>query len=433
MTQTIPPRLEGQIQAPNRLELFWDSHKRKLYALGILAIVAVAASYVWQYMRQQKVDLRWSAFAESANFDEAYTQEGTTASTFRNPQYDQMMANWQRGWIQGPLGYSMRTSEEVLTQLGEHFAAAKAADLDRAQAELTGTAAEPLLLWLRAVKAREEQRWDDALARLDELERSFPKHFLCISTQYPVQFRPAVEPPKPKDGEKPPPRPRKPELEPAVQGKSAVAWMRDQIAAERQFRAEHGSFYQAPEPDADSPTVRVETTEGTFKIRFYKSKAPKAVESFLRLVGEKWYDGMNVHEIKRSGTTNDLFGQNERPSEFSFGLPASKDPDRSKWITTEKSANILEFEETGISHFPYMVAFAPEEEGKSSSGERIWINATDAAQAHDGQRVVFGRVVEGQEVVDRITQSLFATTVEDERGEGKPQTDITIKSVTIEQ
>lgn len=435
MTETLPPRTEGQIGAPNPIEMFWDKNRRAILALLVVLCLALAGSYAWQYMQQAERDDRWSTFATAANFDEAYSVDGSTANTLRNPELDRMLVQFSPGWMPGPIGYAVRTNQELLTKLEDHLDNASTADLQRGREQLKGTVAEPLLIWIQANRAAVEHRYDEALAHLTELEQGFPSHFLTRPSPYPVQFRPPVEKEK-KPGEAKPPEQKnpgkqpKPELVAPVTGKSPVALLREQIETEKSFRTENPRLFEAPEPDAQ-PTAVVTTSEGVFKIRFYSQAAPAAVESFLKLAREGWFDKMRVHEVKRKGTSSDPFAAGDRPSEFAFGLPASREDDRGKWVTTDKSTAILDFPDTSLSHFPYMVSFAPEADGKSS-GERVWINSTDASRQYDGDRIVFGRVVEGQDVVDRITQTLFATTAEDERGEGKPRDNIEITSIVIE-
>ncbi len=73
---------------------------------------------------------------------------------------------------------------------------------------------------------------------------------------------------------------------------------------------------------------------------------------------------------------------------------------------------------------------AAEAEGKSS-GERYWINVTDAASLYDGERVIVGRVVEGIDVLERIVSSPFATDEEVRLGRGRPRENIRIEKIEL--
>jgi cyclophilin family peptidyl-prolyl cis-trans isomerase len=209
--------------------------------------------------------------------------------------------------------------------------------------------------------------------------------------------------------------------------------MRGRIADERKWREQNVALFKAPEPDADSPTVRFETSQGVFKIRFFKSKAPKHVESFLGKVKANFYDGQKSDRILRQGEqqARDFQPQDTRPSEFHLGLEVTKmEENREKW-QAEPSTTKLDWEENDLSHFPFMVAAAPESEGKSS-GERIWVNATDAAKSWDKQRVIFGVVTEGRDVIERICAADLSSVDENRSGNGRPRDNITIVKAVVE-
>ena len=169
------------------------------------------------------------------------------------------------------------------------------------------------------------------------------------------------------------------------------------------------------------------------RIRFYKDAAPKHVENFLALVRDSekaFYKDQRIDEVHRAGTNSMT---SEAPRQLHFGLAASKKDDRTKWDEAKGKASdvVLEFEDNDLSHFPGMVSAEaePGADGKSS-GERIWITANDAVQ-FDGQRVIFGRVVEGLEVLDEICGRAFVEEEMETSGRGKLQTNVTIDSITI--
>ncbi len=151
----------------------------------------------------------------------------------------------------------------------------------------------------------------------------------------------------------------------------------------------------------------------------------------LKLVGEGFYDTQNVDQIVREGT-----GPVFQPpaDEFHFGLEPSKNQDRTLWTSTEPSAKIFEFDDgpgqRELSHFPGTMSAAAEAEGKSS-GERYWINVTDAASLYDGERVIVGRVVEGMDVLERIVSTPFATDAEVQLGRGRPRENIRIEKIEV--
>ena len=48
---------------------------------------------------------------------------------------------------------------------------------------------------------------------------------------------------------------------------------------------------------ADNPTVSIETSEGTIRARLFPKEAPKAVENFLTHAREGYYDGLTFHRV----------------------------------------------------------------------------------------------------------------------------------------
>ena len=122
---------------------------------------------------------------------------------------------------------------------------------------------------------------------------------------------------------------------------------------------------------------------------------------------------------------------NGRPEELSFGLVSSKEETISSWDESEELAegNELAWEQNSLSHFPFTVAAEAYEDGKSQI-QRIIINGNDAAR-QDGSRVIFGRVVEGMEVIEDILGSELSTDAEESAGQGRPADFITITSVSV--
>jgi cyclophilin family peptidyl-prolyl cis-trans isomerase len=435
--QPITP--QGQIEAPNPLELFWEKQKRWVLAAAAVVALGLGANYVVAYYKQQEVDERWTAFAEATNLDRGYAQDGSLAFFLQQAQQQSLDEASQQRALQSVRMYLQITRGELTTEVQEDIEKIDPEVLQAQIASAKGTAAEPLLLWVKAIRAVHLGAWDDARATLDTLEKGFPEHFLCLSTPYPPQARAEVEKKDSENAEEPPPRPKRgegPKLVPAVAG-SPVSLLRSQIDREEQFQKTEPKLYEAPEPDAEPEVViRFAPMDEEVKIRFYKDAAPEHVANFLALVrkkneeGKSFYEGQRIDEVQRAPANA---ANPQAPRQLHFGLAASKDDDRTKWDEAKgkESGVVLEFEDNGLSHFPGMVAAAPETgaDGKSS-GERIWITANDAVQ-FDGQRVIFGRVVEGLDVINEICDRAFVEDNMETNGRGKLQTNVTIDSITI--
>lgn len=427
MSET-PARSQGQIEAPNPLEVFWEKNKRWVMAATAVVIVGLISNYVLAYYKQQQVNQRWNAFASATHLDSAYAEDGMWSYLLQNAQNSGSPQQAQ----QAAQMYLQITRGELTTELQADMKLLDPAKLDSEVAVAKGTTAEPLLLWVKAVRAAHLEDWQAARATLDQLEKGFPDHFLCLSTKYPPQARNVVEEEEP--AEEPPAKVderKKPQLQPPVPG-SPVSLLRSQIDREEKFRQTETALYTAPEPD-ESPEVviRFAPMDEEIRIRFYKDAAPKHVENFLELVRKgEFYQGQRIDSVQRAGTSGPAQGS---PRQLHFGLATSKENDRTLWDEAEgkPSGVILDFEDNDLSHFAGMLAAEPEQgsDGKSS-GERIWITANDAVQ-FDGQRVIFGRVVEGLDVVDGICDRAFVEEEMETTGRGKLQTNVTIDSITI--
>ena len=416
MSATQPPRTQGPQLTVNPVELFWDQHRRKVIFASVVVILMIAAGYALDYQKRSARDTLWGTVAEATKLADGYQTDGTMAMFVRDPQWAQYNV--------GMSHYLQSAQTELVTGLPEDLQKATGAELNAALEQARGTDAEPLILWAMANRAYLEKEWDLARERATDLQTRFPKHFLCAVTAYPPQFRPPVEG---QEEEAPSARKKPPKLEEPLGNTSAVALLIAQIDAEKAFRAEHPLLFQAPEP-APSPTAVVTTSEGVFKIRFYPDRAPKTVANFVEKAKSGFYDGQHIDEIVRTGSAP---GAAKAAAEFHFGFEGSKQDDREQWKKPVE-ASAMEFEESGLSHFPLMVAAAPEADGKASQTE-IWINVEDAASRHDELRVVFGRVVEGVEVAEKIAAATYATEDENRAGRGRPRDNIKIESIRIEE
>ncbi|MEZ5966557.1 MAG: peptidylprolyl isomerase [Planctomycetota bacterium] len=411
----------GQIEAPSSFELWWERKRKAISTATTVVLIAILGWYGWLFYDRIRTDQTWSNFAVKSGMESGYSKPGQMASLLQNPNFARQQNDF--------LGYYLGSiSQELVTRLPEQLELVSDDQLDQAIREAKGTDREPLLLWLSANKAIEARSFDRAEAQLKQLQEKHPHHFLCQQSDYPPQYRRDLK--APPAGAPRETKPHEPEFTEPVKG-SMVSLALARIAEDRKFSAEHARFYTAPEPDSQKVAL-VKTDLGEFKIRFYEGAAKKHVDTFLQLVENHHFDGMAIDQIQRNGEN-----QTNAVEQMHFGLVATKEEqDRTKWDQerNDKKTDVTEvdFEGSGISHFPFMVAAEVGLEGKSLPG-RVWINVNDAASQLDGSRVVFGRVVSGEDVVKRLVlDSVFSTEDERKRGTGSPRDTIRIQSITIE-
>jgi peptidyl-prolyl cis-trans isomerase B (cyclophilin B) len=159
---------------------------------------------------------------------------------------------------------------------------------------------------------------------------------------------------------------------------------------------------------AANPVVVMETSKGTIKIELFEDKAPVTVKNFLGYVDDKFYDGTIFHRII---PTFMIQGGGFEP-----GLKQKK----TKEAIKNESSN-------GLSNKLGTIAMARTSDPDSATAQ-FYINVVDndfldKAKAKDGVGYcVFGKVIEGMDVVDKIKD--VKTGARD-----VPVEDVTIKSV----
>jgi peptidyl-prolyl cis-trans isomerase B (cyclophilin B) len=121
------------------------------------------------------------------------------------------------------------------------------------------------------------------------------------------------------------------------------------------------------------------------KAELYPETAPKTVENFLKLVDEKFYDGLIFHRVIKG-----FMIQGGDPT--GTGMGGSKDT-----IVGEFRANGFQ---NDLAHTRGVLSMARTNMPNSASSQ-FFIMHQDAPHL-DGQYAAFGKVIEGMEAVDRI-------------------------------
>jgi peptidyl-prolyl cis-trans isomerase B (cyclophilin B) len=129
-------------------------------------------------------------------------------------------------------------------------------------------------------------------------------------------------------------------------------------------------------------TVKMETDKGVIELELYPEHAPQTVNNFIFLAREGFYDGVAFHRV-----ISNFVIQGGDPTGTGRGGPGYRFED-------ELVGNPLKHGTGAIS-----MANA----GPNTNGSQFFI--THSPQPHlDGRHTVFGKVVEGQEVVNAIRQ-----------------------------
>ena len=169
--------------------------------------------------------------------------------------------------------------------------------------------------------------------------------------------------------------------------------------------------FQSPYPleDLKNKQAVVATDAGTFVVQLLPEAAPNHVAYFVKLAKEGAYAGTIFHRVIRYGI-------------IQGGDPLSKDPSKAAQYGTG-GLNVLKAEPNAEKHTAGAVSAVLVPGNRDSAGAQFFVCASDQP-ALDGQYTVFGRVVEGLDVVQQISAA-------EADASGHPRERIAIKSVTI--
>ncbi|MCI0562330.1 MAG: peptidylprolyl isomerase, partial [Nitrososphaera sp.] len=163
----------------------------------------------------------------------------------------------------------------------------------------------------------------------------------------------------------------------------------------------------------------METTQGTIKIEFFPEVAPKHVDNFIDLANQGFYDGTLFHRIVpgfviQGGDPNTV-----------------NSTDRETWGQGGPGYSISE-EFNSIPHDRGIVSMARAADPNSAGSQFFIVLRGDeqTKSALDNQYTVFGRVIEGMNVVDKIA-ALETIQVGDSSQPANPE-EAKILSVKIE-
>jgi cyclophilin family peptidyl-prolyl cis-trans isomerase len=126
----------------------------------------------------------------------------------------------------------------------------------------------------------------------------------------------------------------------------------------------------------------IHTTQGAVLVELFDEDAPKTVENFTKLAGEGFYDGITFHRV-----IPDFMVQGGCPRGDGTGGPG------------------YEFEDEQNQHRVVRGALAMANRGPNTNGSQFFIVTTEAAPWLDGKHTVFGRVTEGMDVVDAMSEA----------------------------
>jgi cyclophilin family peptidyl-prolyl cis-trans isomerase len=161
--------------------------------------------------------------------------------------------------------------------------------------------------------------------------------------------------------------------------------------------------------------VVIETSLGTFEAELYRADAPKTVDNFVRLAEKKYFNGIIFHRVSKGFVI-----QGGDPTGTGSGgksiYPGNEFADELNPQTPSYKAGYLK----GV--------LAMANRGPNTNTSQFFVMLSDVPRMPKNYSI-FGKVIKGIEVVDKIG----AVDITPSMGprDGKPKVDVVMKSVTI--
>tara|TARA_B100000768_G_scaffold176763_1_gene189980 strand:+ start:283 stop:1410 length:1128 start_codon:yes stop_codon:yes gene_type:complete len=189
----------------------------------------------------------------------------------------------------------------------------------------------------------------------------------------------------------------------------------------------------SPETFGDEVTFEMSWTNangvqesGTITIELYAEEAPMHVENFKALVSEGYYDDTIYHRIiqgfmLQGGDFTNFDGTGGHAvvwSGYCDGTVASSSTDcaQTSWTLPDEANN-------GVLHEPYVLSMA-KTSAANTGGSQFFIVSPGSSPSHlDGVHTVFGKVIEGQDIIDKVDAVLVDGS--------DPVETVTLKSATF--
>jgi len=167
-----------------------------------------------------------------------------------------------------------------------------------------------------------------------------------------------------------------------------------------------------------NPTAVCETSLGTFTVELFVDKMPITAGNFVDLAKSGFYDGLHFHRVI------DKFM-------IQFGCPHSKDPNSPRAGTGQSPKGSIKDEhlpDAKLSNEPGTLSMA--NAGPSSGSSQFFINTVHNAfldwfSPGPSKHPVFGKVVDGMDVVNKISK----TPTKNDR----PTTPVKMIKVTVKE
>jgi peptidyl-prolyl cis-trans isomerase A (cyclophilin A) len=162
--------------------------------------------------------------------------------------------------------------------------------------------------------------------------------------------------------------------------------------------------------DDTKPVVILDTSMGKITIELDKEKAPITVENFLKYVDAGFYDNLIFHRVI----------ENFMIQGGGFNAKMEEKTEGQRGTIKNESGN-------GLSNVTGTIAMARRPDPNSAQNQ-FFINVKDNTNLDSGRYAVFGKVIDGMDVVDKIKKVQTTTKT---GADGHPYDDVPVEAVVI--
>ncbi|MDW7978964.1 MAG: peptidylprolyl isomerase [Verrucomicrobiales bacterium] len=171
----------------------------------------------------------------------------------------------------------------------------------------------------------------------------------------------------------------------------AIAAAQEQKAeANQQTEPQSTQSAEQKKPMTTNEVAIIKTSEGEMVIEFWPEVAPNTVENFKKLARQGFYDGTCFHRVIKGFM-------------IQGGDPLTKDPSKEALWGTGNPGYTIKAEFNDRKHVRGVISMARSRDPDSAGCQFFICHA--AAPHLDGQYTAFGRLIKGDDVLERIANT----------------------------
>ncbi len=162
------------------------------------------------------------------------------------------------------------------------------------------------------------------------------------------------------------------------------------------LKADQLAAYNADMTSKSNPVAVLTTNKGEIDIELFQDTMPITAGNFMKLVGQKFYDGTKFHRVIKNFMIQggDPYTKTTEVMKYGTGGPGYSIPD--EFVEGKYLSNVRG-------------SIAMANSGPNTGGSQFFINLVDntaldwnVPDPNNSQHPVFGRIVKGMDVVDAI-------------------------------